>query len=66
MNVRKPTDYSAMFVALNELVAADLPHATLAVWSAAGRKKVRLWQLRSICIAHTLIPLGSLPGTCGG
>ena len=25
MNVRKPTDYSALFAALDELVTADLP-----------------------------------------
>ena len=29
MNVRKPTDYSALFVALDELVAANLPQMEL-------------------------------------
>ena len=29
MNVRKPTDYSALFTALDELVAANLPQMEL-------------------------------------
>ena len=29
MNVRKPTDYSAMFAALDELMAANLPQMEL-------------------------------------
>ena len=29
MNVRKPTDYSTLFAALDELVAADLPQMEL-------------------------------------
>lgn len=51
MNVRKPTDYSALFAALNTLMAAKLSqmelYARLAAWSAASWRRARRWRLRN-------------------
>ncbi len=72
MNVRKPVDYSAMFAALDTLMAADLPQTKLyceigwVVRSAADRKKGQQSRRRSTCVARTPMFQASLPGTCAG
>ena len=53
MNIRKPTDYSAVFSALDQLMASRLSQMEL--YCEIGRlvadrpKKVRLLQLPNIC-----------------
>lgn len=47
MNVRKPVDYSAMFGALDTLMAADLPQMELYCdWPAGQRQAVERCRCR--------------------
>ena len=70
MNVKKPTDYSGLFAALDTLMAANLPQMEL--YCEIGRlvsgrpERARQWRLRSTCTAPILIFPASPPGTCGG
>ena len=70
MNVRKPTDYSAMFAALDELMAANLPQIEL--YRGIGRvvndrpEKGAAVAAAEHLKALTLTPPGSLPEACAG
>lgn len=65
MNIRKPTDYTAMFAALDKLMAAQLPQMELYLklvgWSAAERRKERLLRRRNTCKPPIPQPRASLP-----
>lgn len=65
MNIRKPTDYTAMFAALDKLMAAQLPQMELyceigRVVSGRGRKE-RLLRRRNTCKPPIPQPRASLP-----
>ena len=70
MNVRKPIDYSAMFAALDTLMAAELPQMKL--YCEIGRlvsgrpEKAPLLQRRSTYAVCTPTPPASLPEICAG
>ena len=70
MNVRKPVDYSAMFVTLNMLMAADLPQMELNCEIGrlvSGRpEKAPLSLRQSTYAVCTPTPPASLPGTFAG
>ena len=68
MNIRKPTDYTAMFAALDAAVAAQLPQMEL--YREIGRgvggraEKVRLSRRRNTCKRPIPQPMASLPAIC--
>lgn len=70
MNIRKPTDYSALFAALDALVTAKLPQMEL--YCEIGRLvSGRTEKGAAVAAAeylHSAIPTfpASPPGTCGG
>ena len=70
MNIRKPTDYTTLFAALDAAVAAQLPQMELycemgRVVSGRG-EKARLSRRRNTCKRPILRPMASLPATCVG
>ena len=70
MNVRKPVDYSAMFAALDTLMAANLPQMELYCgigWLVSGRaeKGAAVAAAEYLCSAHPDAS-GFSPGTCAG
>ena len=68
MNIRKPTDYTAMFAALDALMAAQLPQMEL--YREIGRlvsrrsEKARLSQRRNTCKRPIPQPRAFLPAMC--
>ena len=62
MNVRKPVDYSAMFAALDTLMAANLPQMELYCgigWLVSGRAE------KGAAVAAAEYLCGSYPDTSG-
>lgn len=71
MNIRKPTDYTAMFTTLDKLMAAQLPQMELyceigRVVSGRAAKKEWLSRRRNTCKRPIPRPMAFLPATCTG
>ena len=70
MNIRKPTDYTALYAALDAAVAAQLPQMEL--YCEIGRlvsgrsEKARLSRRRNICKPSIPQPMASLLAMCAG
>ena len=70
MNIRKPTDYTTLFTALDAAVAAQLPQMELyceigRVVSGRG-EKAPLSRRRNTCKRPIPQPTASLPAMCAG